>query len=333
MKALIIGGGAVSEMFHIPAAIKLCSAENVYVAESSEVQRNKLMKNVKSIKVIENYASFLPQASCVIIATPPHTHIDIMRKCVEYGIPFLCEKPIALPAESESVQQIIETSLAKNITAGVCHTYRFFPNRLEARNLILAGFFGTSPEIDILEGDPTTWSPVTGYNFRRELTPGGVLLDGGIHSLDFLVWCLGQPATINYFDDSLGGLESNARLSLQYASAAKANFRISRTCSLPNTIRVSGAGHTAEFGIFDFGTLTLDQKSFSVLDKYPTEASDWANLAETQLADFLTAIENKGSPRCTLGEAVQSVKIIENCYHIKSQRPLPAVLPLPGLTF
>ena len=34
MKAVIIGGGAVSELWHIPAAVQLLGKDNVFVAES-----------------------------------------------------------------------------------------------------------------------------------------------------------------------------------------------------------------------------------------------------------------------------------------------------------
>lgn len=331
MKAIIIGGGAVAEMFHIPALRKRLKASQTIVAESSAAQRDKLAAAFPDITLIEGYRQMPEDVSFAIIATPPHTHVELIQYCAERSLPVLCEKPVAFSAQS--LDDVISKIQANQVTAGVCHTFRFFPNRLELRKRIQEGFFGDSPEIEILEGDPTTWSPVSGYNFRKEITPGGVLLDGGIHSLDFIVWCLGKPSGIDYEDDSLGGLESNARLTLSFPGSAKSFFRISRTCALPNTVSVSGNGHNASLGIFNFGELTLNGKKLSVSDKYPGEASDWSNIADVQLNNFITSIEQKNDPRCTLAEAAQSIKIIEKCYQLKSQRPVPGKLPLPGLTF
>ncbi|MGM9506784.1 Gfo/Idh/MocA family protein [Larkinella sp. GY13] len=331
MKIIIIGGGLVSEMFHIPAALKLFGIENVIVAESSDTQRKKLVFLFPGIIVIEGINQRPKDINFAIIATPPHTHIELMRSLVENSIPFLCEKPIAFSASSVS-QTIVRCSELR-ITAGVCHTYRFLPNRQEIKRLINNGFFGNAPEIEILEGDPTTWSSVTGYNFRREITSGGVMLDGGIHSLDFILWCLGLPANITYQDDSLDGLESNARLYLSFPSSAKAFFRISRTCYLPNTITVMGNSHKAQFGIFDFANFVLDGQIISVSERYPDEASNWNDIATVQLSDFIEAVRQNRDPRCSLTEAINSVQVIEECYRKKRSNPLPALLPLPGLTF
>lgn len=330
-KVLIIGGGAVSEMFHIPAAIELLGRENVIVAELSTSQRHKLGKTFQGIDILENYERGEGDADFVIIASPPHTHLEIMEYCLKRQLPFLCEKPLAFSAAS--VQQLSSDLIATKLTAGICHTYRFFPNRIEVRGMIQEGFFGISPEVEILEGDPSSWSPVSGYSFRRDITPGGVLLDGGIHSLDFLIWCFGTPTVSEYYDDSLGGIESNARLSMTFSNNGNAFFRISRTCALPNTIRITGNDHTVVVGIFEFFEYELDGKAVSVEGKYPTEASGWADLPKVQLSEFITSIEEKRAPRCTLGEAAQGIGIIENCYQLKAKRPLPDTLPLPGLTF
>lgn len=318
-------------MFHIPAAIHLHGLESVCVAEFSETQRAKLGSTFPNLRVYPDYQQELQDATFAILATPPHTHIEIMRECVATQVPFLCEKPVAF--SSGELQEIIDATETRKIVAGVCHTYRFFPNRLELRRLVKDGFFGESPEFEILEGDPTTWSPVSGYNFRKEITPGGVFLDGGIHSLDFLVWCLGVPTSVEYYDDSLGGLESNLRLSLLFPTSAKAFFRISRTCSLPNTIRVMGNGHVVEAGIFDFNNLIMDGKHISIAGKYPGEASDWSDIAQTQLSNFINAVQAGLLPRCSLEEASKTISIIEESYSQKSQRQKPVSLPLPGLTF
>ena len=53
MKALIIGGGAVSEKWHIPAAIKLLGADNVLVVEPDHERQNYL-HNVFSLNRIES---------------------------------------------------------------------------------------------------------------------------------------------------------------------------------------------------------------------------------------------------------------------------------------
>mgnify|MGYP006992185445 CR=1 FL=1 len=44
------------------------------------------------------------------------------------------------------------------------------------------GFFGNDVFITVHEGYPSGWPTVSGYCFRKEMVPGGVLYDNGIHT-------------------------------------------------------------------------------------------------------------------------------------------------------
>jgi len=331
MKVLIIGGGAVSEIQHIPAAIALLGKENVLVAETNAMQRSKLADTFKLPNLTTDYKQELKNIDFVLLATPPHLHADIIEDCLNKGIPVLCEKPL-----SRSFDEIAETlklSHEKKIQVALCHLYRFFPNRNYIRTLLHEGYFGDKLIIDIQEGDPADWPTVTGYNFRKELVPGGVLFDGGIHSLDFILWCLGKPLTIEYIDDSLGGLESNAVMHFTFENNAKATFRISRTCSLPNKISIKGSLNSASFGIFEMNKIDfISGEQTHKADMQNIEYS-WSNIARYQMEDFIEAVKNKAAPKCTFDEGADVIKVIEECYKMKKKRALPEKAPFPGFMF
>ena len=86
--------------------------------------------------------------------------IIILKDCIAADKHVLLEKPLS-PSSTET-RKILE-SAPNGLTIGMCHTYRFYPSRIEARKLILDGFFGECPSVTINEGLPSKWPTVSGY--------------------------------------------------------------------------------------------------------------------------------------------------------------------------
>ena len=300
---LIIGGGAIADSTHIPAAKSLVGAENIILAELNPVQREKLAKKHGLTRIVSDYHDALPQCDACIICTPPHVRNAILKDCLSAGKHVLCEKPLS-PSGSET-RAILE-SAPNDLVTGMCHTYRFYPSRKEVRKLILEGFFGPAPVITINEGAPSDWPTVSGYCFKKELVPGGALYDNGIHSLDFLIWCFGTPDTVVYDDDAMGGLESNLTMDFRFGEA-KAFYKLSRTMELSNTIVIEGNGHKAELDIFGTKKYVLDGKVINCEEQV-------SDLGVAQLSNFLNAIDGKETLSCPVSEGLAVIETLERCY-------------------
>lgn len=319
LKLLIIGGGAVSESTHIPSAIKVVGIDNVYLAEQNSDQAKKIVQKFGLKNVFSDYQQCMDKVDGVIIATPPHIHNSILVDCIKAKLPVLCEKPLS-PDSKES--QCILTKNTDGVLLGICHTYRLFSNRLRIRELIREGYFGDHVHIEIQEGYPSGWPTVSGYCFRKDMVLGGVLFDAGIHSLDFILWCLGMPIGITYSDDEMGGLESNAKIILQFVSG-DAYFRLSRTCELSNKIIVSGNGNTAELEVYEMNSFILN----GLETVANTERMlDWTNIGECQTLNFIEAIEKKVGLSCPIADGLAVVEVIERCY---KQKIIKVIEPQP----
>lgn len=313
MKLLIIGGGAISESTHIPAAIKVVGVDNVYLAEPSTEQAQKIADKFGLKHVAADYQLLLDQVNGVVIATPPHIHNSILSDCIKANLSVLCEKPLS-PDSNES-QQILNENTS-GVLLGMCHTYRLFSNRIKVRDLVMSGYFGDHVHIEVQEGMPSGWPTVSGYCFRKDMVPGGVLFDAGIHSLDFILWCLGVPTEIEYSDDDMGGLESNAKINFQFESG-DSNFRISRTCELSNKIIVSGNGNTAVLDIFEMNEFLLNGEKVVANSE---RILDWTNIGERQITNFIEAIQCKTELTCSIEDGLRVIEVIEQCYKLKSAK-------------
>ncbi len=305
MKLLIIGGGAIADGNHIPSAKKILDIADIYLAEPSMQQAEKLRTKHGLKNVVSDYHEVLTLVDACVICTPPHVRNSILKDCLAAHKHVLCEKPLS-PSSVET-KQILKSG-PNDLVIGMCHSYRFFPSRRKIRQMIKDGFFGKQVTISINEGLASNWPTVSGYCFRKELVPGGALYDNGIHSLDFLLWCLGQPDKIKYEDDAMGGLESNLTIDMSFGEA-KAFYKLSRTRELSNTITIEGNGHKALLGVFDSRKMMLDGKEL-VLEGDGT----------SQLGNFLGAIEGKEKLVCPVEDGLAVIEMLERCYAQKKQQ-------------
>jgi predicted dehydrogenase len=267
----------------------------------------------------------------VILATPPHVRSELAREALAHGLHVLCEKPLANSARE--CRQMIAHAQAAGRTLAVAHTYRFFPNRAYGRDLFLKGRLGKLISATIEQGAPYSWHPRTAYTLRKDMVPGGVLLND-VHVLDMLLWWFGPPRDFEYYDDSLGGLESNVRLTLKYDEEAVVHFRLSRTCALDNRVEMHFENASLAFALYDMANLAVTMRGQQTRQETLYEKSwDFHAAAKAQLRDFASAAVD-GRASSIPGEAgLAVVELIEACYRSKAQRPRPREAPLPGLTW
>jgi predicted dehydrogenase len=331
MKILIIGCGAISEQFHIPASVELFSKENIFIVDLNN-SRLEYIANAFSIDNKSlNYLDYLKIVDYVIIATPPHTHLNILKDCVRYNKPVLCEKPVVMKTEEIKKLSIINDNFAKLIC--VCHTYRLFNSRKKLKNILQSAFFVDNFSINIEEGDADVWKTQTGYNFCSNLIHGGVLLDAGIHSLDFIFWVLGEPQKYQYMDDSIGGLESNVKILMQFKNNISVNFKLSRTCNLSNKIKVLKEDVEVSIDIFDMNRIETNTNIFDSFISDLDPNMTWKDVAIEQLKSFINAYKEGSIFFANLNDGYIVVDFINDCYNSRKNRVVPIKVPIPGVCY
>ena len=152
-----------------------------------------------------------------------------------------------------------------------------------------------------------------------------------VFTVDSLLWWLGTPSNITYVDDALGGLESNARITCMFPNDLHCTYRISRTCHLPYVFTFHGEAGSLSFAtnsIAAYSVTTNARTTRYECDGGPkNELSCW----QDQMRDFIDSIQNRRDPLVSGEEGERAMALIEQCYAMKRQRPLPARAPLPGV--
>lgn len=149
----------------------------------------------------------------VYIATPHTGHCAYTIKCLEAGIPVLCEKPFAMNlAEAE---KMIETARRRRVFLMEAIWTRFMPKIRQAADWISEGAIGEVISVKADFGFPAPMNP-EGRLFNPDLG-GGALLDIGIYPAFLNLLFLGYPSKITavaHFSDT--GVDDEVAATLEY---------------------------------------------------------------------------------------------------------------------
>lgn len=164
-----------------------------------------------------------------------------------------------------------------------------------------------------------------------------MLLDTGSHGLDTLLWLFGPMGALEYRDDSLGGVESNAEIDLSFENGVTGRFSLSRTHQKPNELTVYCERGWARVGVYETRLLTLSQNAFDHSNEQKTvemaccrQSFSGLMAMRDQLADVISSIIDERPPNVTGEDGLRVVEVIERCYSRRAQKSLPTRAPLPG---
>jgi len=125
----------------------------------------------------------------VLVASPTMTHLDLMVKSVQAGIPVLCEKPIDLEiAKVDAVRDIVNGS---DVPVAIGFNRRFDPHFQEFRRRVFSGEIGTLEQLLITSRDPEPAS--TEYL----AVSGGIFRDMTIHDFDMARFFVGDVVSVS----------------------------------------------------------------------------------------------------------------------------------------
>src|ERR1700730_9944753 len=99
VRLAILGCGAVTEGYHLPAAVVHPDVQVVALVDSN-VKRADGLRQFYGLdcKVTADYRAVLGEATAVINALPNALHVSVNVEALEAGVHVLCEKPLAITA-------------------------------------------------------------------------------------------------------------------------------------------------------------------------------------------------------------------------------------------
>lgn len=335
----VIGCGGVARERHLPALERLGWRPRVLVDPRLE-RAAALARRYRAGRAAADVSELAPgEVAAALVATNMASHARICLPLLERGIHILVEKPMA--TSLADARAMAAAAAAGRVCLAVGNMRRFlFVNRW-VKGLVDSGALGRVEGFDVREGEsyhkhsrgrvlaeraadgageysPAFWDLGT--------AGGGVLLETGSHTLDTLLWWLGDGRLISYRDDSLGGVESDAVIEMELAGGAKGVAEISRTRDLRNTAVITGSRGRVEVALHrneivdvwptDLLGFELDGRSGADL---PEESLRW-DLFPRELDDWRRAMVSGGQPFVSGESAIPAIGMIDSCY--RNRRPL-----------
>lgn len=331
LPVVLIGCGAVSRLFYAPTLRALEAAGWLRVTalvDPAEAAREQLAKDFPDAAPASLLArADAPRGSLAIIASPPRWHAEQAVAAFARGWHVLCEKPMA--ASSTEAGRMITAAADAHRVLAVGHYKRFFPSSHVLKSLCgSAAPLGALQSFTLAEGGPFTWPAASPGFFQRNETPGGVLLDIGVHVFDLLLSWLGDPDDFTYADDAMGGLEANAVVSLRYG-AVHGRVQLSRDWPTAQNYRFVFAHGTVDWTVNEANGLRvkLDGLPWSLQgtlrDAAGAAAATNPQSFIAQLQQVITAVHRHQPVLVDGREGLRALRFIEDCYARKQLLPQP----------
>ena len=189
----IIGCGNIANHAHIPSYMENTDAEIAYFCDIIPERAQKAVEEYGCGKAVTDYKEILadPTIDAVSVCTPNKMHSIIAIDALKAGKNVLCEKPAAKTYEEVLAMQNAQKESGKILNIGVVNRFNDAVNKI--KDLIDAGELGEVYHVYVSFRSHRSIPGLGGAFTTSEIAGGGVLIDWGVHFLDIVMYCLGDP--------------------------------------------------------------------------------------------------------------------------------------------
>ncbi|MCI8554696.1 MAG: Gfo/Idh/MocA family oxidoreductase [Clostridiales bacterium] len=192
-KVAVIGCGTIANNAHIPAYMKNDKAEIKYFCDIIPERAEAAVEKYGCGTAVVDYHEIVadPEVDAVSICTPNNVHASIAMDFLRGGKNVLCEKPAARTYEEAQQMAQVQHETGKVLNIGVVNRFNTAVNRIKA--MIDNGDLG---EVYHVYGSFRAQRSIPGLGgafTTKAIAGGGVLIDWGVHFLDLIMYCTGDP--------------------------------------------------------------------------------------------------------------------------------------------
>jgi UDP-N-acetyl-2-amino-2-deoxyglucuronate dehydrogenase len=323
----LIGGGNISET-HARAARAIPGVDIAAVFGTNAANVEKLCREHGG-RPFQNLDAFLAlrPMDLVMIGSPSGLHAVEGIAAARRGLHVLTEKPIDIAVEKADA--LIEAARVAHVKLGVMFQDRVKPDIRRLKDLIHQGALG---KILFVDARVKWWRPAEYYSKSKwrgtlALDGGGALMNQGVHTVDLLLWLLGDVKRVQARTaTALHKIESEdtATAILEFASGALGTLHATTAAypGYPRRVEITGTEGTV---ILEHDRIIATDLRTPFVDT-PKETPTDTNLSASSAAvtdarghqaileDFLHAIEHDTKPLCDGVEGRRSVALVQAIY-------------------
>lgn len=192
-KVAVIGCGTIANAAHIKAYMANPNAEIKYFCDILLERAEGCVQKYGCGEAIEDYHRILedPEVEAVSICVPNRMHAPITIDCLRAGKHVLCEKPAARTYQEALEMQKVQHETGKVLNIGVVNRFNTGVNII--KGMIDNGDLGEVYHVYVSFRAHRSIPGLGGAFTTHAIAGGGVLIDWGIHYLDIVMYCMGDP--------------------------------------------------------------------------------------------------------------------------------------------
>ena len=297
----------------------------------------------------ELYASGI--ADAVVLATPPSTHVPLVRDALAAGLHVYCEKPFV--ADAAEGYALGEQARAAGLVVQIGFQYRWQPSYARVRSMIDAGSVGPIFRSALVATNwfrPQDYFEAAGWRKEWRHAGGGVLMHQAVHQLDAMLWFTGLPARVTARVSRARHdieVEDDVMALLEFPNGGRGTIVASTVDPVgSDRIEIHGEqcslmmdGHELRVGTFDGPAQKLSDESTNHFDRVPVT---WEDIDVPPVSeggydymmdahrDFVGAIAERRRPLITPEEGSRAIEV-SNAMYLSTLLGEPIELPLsPG---
>lgn len=193
VKLGLIGCGSIANRHHLPCYMENEDVEIVYFCDIIPERAQKAAETYGSGKAVADYKEVLadPEVEAVDICTPNKMHSIISIDALKAGKHVLCEKPAAINYEEALKMQQAQKESGKILNIGVVNRFEGRINLI--KKYIEEGRLGEVYHVYASFRAHRSIPGIGGAFTTKEIAGGGNLIDWGIHYIDLIMYCTGDP--------------------------------------------------------------------------------------------------------------------------------------------
>lgn len=244
----MIGLGFAGTVLHLPSLSRNSRARIVAVSDVTESKLGQFSDSFPDLQVRKelDYRSIVddPAIDAVFIASPTPSHAVIAIDALKAGKHVFCEKPISNMV-ADAQRMIEEAERHPDSILMIGQVLRFWPEYVQIKRQIEHGRIGKPIIARTYRANPM---PASLFYEQDELS-GGVIVDLGLHDIDFLSWALGPVKSVFAQGGNLSGrgdVIDYAQIHFNFESGAiaylEANWALPENFPFSTAIEITGTG-------------------------------------------------------------------------------------------
>ncbi len=209
IKIGIIGCGTIANSAHIPSYMNNDEVEIKYFCDIIKDRADAAVEKYGVGKAVLDYKEVLSDSEidAISVCTPNKMHSIITIDALKAGKHVLCEKPAARTYKEAEDMLNAQKESGKILNIGVVNRFNDGVNAI--KKLIDAGELGDIYHVYVSFRSHRSIPGLGGAFTDHSIAGGGVLIDWGVHFLDIVMYCCGDPKAKSVSAEKFGYLGKN----------------------------------------------------------------------------------------------------------------------------